>query len=57
MIPLLRRILAERRLDRALRERRLIRRAESARASAAYWTHRADELRRARELFEQGNHA
>lgn len=57
MMRLLRRILAERRLDRALRERRLVRRAESARATAAYWTHRTDELRRARELFERGNHA
>jgi len=57
MMRLLRRFIAARNLSARLAKRKVIRRAESARASAAYWTHRADELRRARELFEQGNHA
>lgn len=57
MMRFLRHWLANRELSARLSKRRIVRRAESARATAAYWTHRADELRRARELFEQGNRA
>jgi len=49
--------IAARDLDDRLAKRRVIRRAESARARTAYWTNRTRELREAREMFERGNPA